>query len=79
MASDLSAAPPAGLAPAVPRLAYTIAETAAAFGISQRTVERRIADGTLPATRKLGVVLIPARALDALLAEAGEPKRRRRR
>ncbi|MGX5845497.1 helix-turn-helix domain-containing protein [Mesorhizobium sp. PL10] len=41
------------------RLAYSIKEIADMTGLSQRTVLRRIADGSLPAVRSQGRTLIP--------------------
>ncbi|MGY3327482.1 excisionase family DNA binding protein [Mesorhizobium sp. USDA 4775] len=41
------------------RLTYSIKEVAAMTGLSQRTVLRRIADGSLPAIRSHGRTLIP--------------------
>ncbi|MER8570632.1 helix-turn-helix domain-containing protein [Mesorhizobium sp. M1338] len=40
------------------RLAYSIKEVADMTGLSQRTVLRRIADGSLPAVRSRGRTLI---------------------
>jgi excisionase family DNA binding protein len=41
------------------RLTYSIKEVAGMTGLSQRTVLRRIADGSLPAVRSQGRTLIP--------------------
>jgi excisionase family DNA binding protein len=46
----------------------TISETATRLGLSIRTVERRIKDGTLPAVKIGGSVRIP---LSAVLPRAG--------
>lgn len=62
------------------RLAYRIDELAAALGRSRRTIERMIAEGDLPTTKKFGGVLIPAAAVNALLAgEEARPRRPVRR
>ena len=58
---------------AVPRVAYTIDEAAQALGISRRTLERRIADGTIRVNRRFGPPLIPA---SELTAGTEEPPRR---
>ncbi|MEK1891675.1 MAG: helix-turn-helix domain-containing protein [Phyllobacterium sp.] len=41
------------------RLTYSIKEVAGMTGLSQRTVLRRIADGSLPVVRSQGRTLIP--------------------
>ncbi|MEO8685607.1 MAG: helix-turn-helix domain-containing protein [Devosia sp.] len=41
------------------RLTYSIKEVATMTGLSQRTVLRRIADGSLPVVRSQGRTLIP--------------------
>lgn len=41
------------------RLSYSIKEVAEMTGLSQRTVLRRIADGSLPVVRSQGRTLIP--------------------
>ena len=57
------------------RLAYRINELVTLLGVNRRLIERRIADGTLPTTRKLGVVLIPASAVEKLM-KGDSPKRK---
>jgi excisionase family DNA binding protein len=52
----------AAIAP-IERKAYTIDEAAQALGISRRTLERRIADGSIRVIRKFGRPLIPAAEL----------------
>jgi len=51
-------------------LAYTVRETANLLHISTRQIYNLIADGTLPVIILGGRRLIPARALDRLVAEA---------
>ncbi len=53
-------------APAAPKF-YTVAEAANLLRSSDDTVRRRIADGTLAATRFGGKVLIPATAIEQLV------------
>jgi len=71
----IAAATPEGQASSIPRLFYTIAEATAATGVSRRTIERRIADGTLRVNRKFGVPLIPV----AELTDEAEGRSRRAR
>ena len=56
----------------LPRRTYTVAEVAASLGVSNRHVERACQEGELRCLRLGRRILIPADALDALLAEAGE-------
>lgn len=49
--------------------AYTRAEAAALLRVSIRTIDRRLADGTIPAARIAGRLLIPTRALHQLVEE----------
>ena len=52
--------------PAIPRLGYRVDELAAALGVCSKTIERRIKDGTLKATRALGATIISAESVKAL-------------
>jgi excisionase family DNA binding protein len=52
----------------IQRLAYSISEAAVALGVSERTIKRRLADGSLPKIKRLGAVRIPVKAL---VGEAG--------
>jgi excisionase family DNA binding protein len=62
-----------------PRLAYRLDELAVALGVSRRTLERKIANGELPATKRFGAVLVSASVVNAMLAsEAAQPLRRKR-
>jgi excisionase family DNA binding protein len=51
----------------VPRLAYRVAEVAAAWGITRWSVNRLIAEGELAATKVGSITLITAAELDAYL------------
>lgn len=65
--ADVAALVAVGTAPVPPRRsAVSIAEAAELTGLSRRTVERRIADGTLP-HRRLGrrVLIDPAALTDS--------------
>jgi len=50
----------------VQRLAYRVGELVRAMGVSRRTIERRINDGTLKSRKVLGVRLIEAESVRAL-------------
>lgn len=50
-------------------IALRLPEAARSLGVSVRTVQRLIASGDLPASRIGRVVVVEARALDALLAQ----------
>jgi excisionase family DNA binding protein len=52
------------------RLTYRVDEVAAMLGVCRRTVERAIAEGKLEARKVLGVTLIPAASVNALLETA---------
>lgn len=56
-------------APAQPPRALSVAEVARLLGCSRDSVERRIREGTLRATRLGGRVLIPATEVARLLGE----------
>lgn len=51
---------------------YSVAEVAAMFGLSPMTLYRAIADGGFPAVRIRGRVIVPARAIDAMVEAATE-------
>jgi excisionase family DNA binding protein len=59
-----------------PRRVYTINEAAAELRVSRRTIERRIADGSLPCSHKLGVPRIPATAIAEAAGESAQRSRR---
>lgn len=52
------------------RIGYRVDELAAALGVSRRTIERRIKDGTLKSTRALGVTLVSAESVAAIFGGA---------
>lgn len=52
-----------------PRTYYSVAETAAMFGMSDMTLYRAINDGQFPAVRVRNRLFVPAKVVDAL-AEA---------
>jgi excisionase family DNA binding protein len=54
-----------------PRLAYRIDESAKLLGLSRKTIERRIADGSLASTKRLGTRPVSAESVRALF-ELGE-------
>ena len=49
-----------------PRLAYRIEEGAKLLGLSRKTIHRRIADGSLTSTKRLGTRLVSAESIRAL-------------
>ena len=49
---------------------YSVAEVARMLGMSQMTVYRAIADGEFPAVRIRGRLIVPAKALDAMVDTA---------
>jgi excisionase family DNA binding protein len=53
-----------------PRLAYRVDELARLTGLSRRTIERRIADGTLKSTRMLGARLVTAESVKIVFGPA---------
>jgi hypothetical protein len=60
----------------VERLAYRVDELVQALGVNRRTIERRIADGTLVSSNCLGVRLVSAESVraafgDVFLKKAG--------
>jgi len=55
--------------PPLARRTYRVAEVVQSTGVPKATIYRWIAEGLLPAIRVNRVILIPARALDALLNE----------
>jgi excisionase family DNA binding protein len=54
---------------AAPRF-YSVAEVARMFGMSSMTVYRAIAAGEFPAVRIRGRLIVPARALEAMVEAA---------
>jgi excisionase family DNA binding protein len=56
---------------AAPRF-YSVAEVAEMFGMSTMTVYRAIAAGEFPAVRIRGRLIVPAKALDAMVDAALE-------
>jgi excisionase family DNA binding protein len=54
---------------AVPRF-YSVAEVAQMFGMSAMTVYRAIAAGEFPAVRIRGRLIVPAKALEAMVDAA---------
>lgn len=60
------------------RLGYRVDELASMLGVCRRTIERRIADGTLTATTKLGGTIVSAASVDALLNSSKTRKRAQR-
>ena len=57
------------------RLTYSVRDAAAALGVSKEAVWDRVWDGTIPSFRIGRRVLIPRRALEALLDSAETPAR----
>ena len=53
-----------------PRLSFRVGEVAALLGVSRRTVERAIDDGRLASVKSLGVRLVRADSVYALLDAA---------
>jgi excisionase family DNA binding protein len=51
---------------------YSVAETAQMFGMSEMTLYRAIHDGEFPAIRIRGRLIIPARAIEAMIDAAVE-------
>jgi excisionase family DNA binding protein len=49
---------------------YSVAQTARMFGMSSMTVYRAIAAGEFPAVRIRGRLIIPAKAVDAMVEAA---------
>lgn len=66
--STSPARPPLRAPSTVARVAFSVAEAAGALGLHEKTVRDLVARGELEASRVLRRVLIPARALEALLA-----------
>lgn len=65
----------------LPRLAYTVGETAKLLGVSVATIYRMVENGSLPYKRidgrgksGRGGILIPAAALNRWLSNADEPR-----
>jgi hypothetical protein len=58
----------------VQRIAYRVGELVRATGVSRKTIERRINDGTLKSTKVFGVRLIEAESVRALFS-TGEQRR----
>jgi excisionase family DNA binding protein len=56
-------------APTAPRF-YSVAQVALMFGMSSMTVYRAIAAGEFPAVRIRGRLIVPARAVDAMVEAA---------
>lgn len=61
---------------AKPKLAYSIAEAAAACGVSRDTINREIRDGRLIKVYLRAQPVIPAEALDAYIENASSEPRR---
>ena len=55
------------------RLGYRIDELAGLLGVHRRTIERKIAEGVIPVTKKFGVVIIPAKGVEELLKPDDAP------
>jgi excisionase family DNA binding protein len=68
-----------GAAATAARLGYRVDELAGLLGVHRRTIERKIAEGVIPVTRKFGIVIIPARAIEELLKPDDGPAIRRAR
>ncbi|MCI2421530.1 helix-turn-helix domain-containing protein [Saccharopolyspora sp. K220] len=54
---------------------YSVAEAARMFRTSQMTLYRAIADGQFPAVRIRGRLIIPAKAVDAMIEAAFDQQR----
>lgn len=61
-----------GEVPPEPPRFYSVAEAARMFRTSAMTLYRAIADGEFPAVRIRGRLIIPAQAIDAMVAAAFE-------
>lgn len=55
-----------------PRLVFSVSETAQMLGTSDITLYRAISDGHFPAIRIRGRLVIPAKAIDAMVNAAVE-------
>ena len=53
-----------------PRSFYSVAETARMFGMSDMTLYRAIHDGEFPAVRIRGRLIVPALAIEEMVAAA---------
>ncbi|WP_088319397.1 helix-turn-helix domain-containing protein [Kineosporia sp. R_H_3] len=73
-AEPLSTSPPQyprpAREPAAPRAFYNVREAARMFGMSAMTLYRAIEAGEFPAVRIRGRLIIPARAIDEMVAAA---------
>lgn len=49
---------------------YSVGEVAAIFGLSSMTIYRAVQDGDLPGLKIRGRILVPAHALEAMIAAA---------
>ena len=54
----------------IPRRFISRREAAATLGVSERTLDRRIQDRTIPAARIGGRIMVPTEAINRLEAEA---------
>lgn len=61
---------PASKSEAEPRRFYSVAEAARLFGMSEMTLYRAIHDGQFPAVRIRGRLIIPAKAIEAMVEAA---------
>jgi hypothetical protein len=71
--SDSRPVPPVSEQPALPRLAYSVAETAAMLGICEKSVRRLIARGLLRPSRALRHLLIPRSEIGRFLDTTKQP------
>jgi excisionase family DNA binding protein len=55
---------------AQPRRFYSVAETARMLGMSEMTLYRAIHDGQFPAVRIRGRLIVPAKAIEAMVEAA---------
>ena len=66
---------PASKAEPEPRRFYSVAEAARLFGMSEMTLYRAIHDGQFPAVRIRGRLIVPAKAIEAMVEAALEDNR----
>lgn len=56
------------------KLTFTVSETASLLGLSRNSAFKGVMTGEIPHIRVGKRILIPRRALEAMLATAGRPK-----
>ncbi len=69
LSNALAGQPPAPNVPQIPRLAFSVRETAAILGISEKSVRRLIARGLLRPSKALRHILIPKVEIERFLRQ----------